>query len=304
MELVLKELCSKIEIIQFVGDPKNIVSEMKILGADILDSSSLFWCSDKNRNMLIDVSNGTGIISFQTYEFLQSRNLLKKLNWIVVKQPRLTFSIILKLFFIKKDKFGFIADSAHIHPTVKLDKTKVIIGHNVVIEQNTTIGDYVQIGANTVIKNNTKIGNQVKIGSNNTIGGIGFGYEENENGEFDLIPHIGNVILSEKVEIGNNTCIDRAVMGSTILNENVKVDNLVHIAHGVKIGKNSVIIANAMIAGSVIIGENVWVSPSSSIIQKVNIGDNSLIGMGSVVIKTVEESIIVAGVPAKKIKSK
>jgi UDP-3-O-[3-hydroxymyristoyl] glucosamine N-acyltransferase len=86
--------------------------------------------------------------------------------------------------------------------------------------------------------------------------------------------------------------------------ENVKIDNLVHISHGVQIGKNSLIIANAMIAGSCEIGENVWVSPSVSIIQKTKIGDDSLIGLGSVVLKDVEASSIVVGVPAKKIKDK
>ena len=113
------------------------------------------------------------------------------------------------------------------------------------------------------------------------------------------MPHIGNVHLKENVEVGNNVCIDRAVMGSTLLSENVKVDNLVHIAHGVKIGKNSLIIANSMIAGSVEIGENVWVSPSSSIRQKLIIENDALIGMGAVVVKNVEPSSVVAGNPAK-----
>lgn len=88
-------------------------------------------------------------------------------------------------------------------------------------------------------------------------------------------------------------------MGSTLLSENVKVDNLVHIAHGVQIGKNSLIIANSMIAGSVEIGENVWVSPSTSIRQKLVVDNDALIGMGAVVVKNVDASSIVAGNPAK-----
>ena len=113
------------------------------------------------------------------------------------------------------------------------------------------------------------------------------------------MPHIGNVHLKENVEIGNNVCIDRAVMGSTLLSENVKVDNLVHIAHGVQIGKNSLIIANSMIAGSVVIGDNVWVSPSASIRQKLIVENDALVGMGAVVVKNVTESSVVAGNPAK-----
>ncbi|MBK6527865.1 MAG: hypothetical protein IPG07_21340 [Crocinitomicaceae bacterium] len=112
------------------------------------------------------------------------------------------------------------------------------------------------------------------------------------------------MIIKSNVEIGNNVCIDRAVLGSTLIGENVKIDNLVHIAHGVSIGKNSLIIANSMIAGSCQIGENVWVAPSSSILQKLVLADNSLIGMGSVVVKNVEANSVVAGVPARKIKDK
>lgn len=104
---------------------------------------------------------------------------------------------------------------------------------------------------NTVILKDTIIEDNVVIGANNTIGGVGFGYEKDREGNFELIPHIGNVHIKRNVEIGNNTCIDRAVLGSTILEENVKVDNLVHIAHGVFVGRNSVVIANAMVAGSV-----------------------------------------------------
>jgi UDP-3-O-[3-hydroxymyristoyl] glucosamine N-acyltransferase len=93
-------------------------------------------------------------------------------------------------------------------------------------------------------------------------------------------------------------------MGSTIIGEHVKIDNLVHIAHGVEIGRNSLIIANAMIAGSVKIGENVWVAPSASVRQKLEIGDDSMIGLGSVVVKNVNTNTIVAGNPAKEFPKK
>jgi UDP-3-O-[3-hydroxymyristoyl] glucosamine N-acyltransferase len=150
-----------------------------------------------------------------------------------------------------------------------------------------------------VLKYGTKIHDNAKIGANCTIGGVGFGYELDEEKKYVLLPHLGNVVLKSFVEIGNNTCIDRAVMGSTILEENVKVDNLVHIAHGVVIGKNSLIIANSMIAGSTKIGENVWVAPSVSILNKKTISDNSYIGMGAVVIKDVKENETIVGNPGK-----
>jgi UDP-3-O-[3-hydroxymyristoyl] glucosamine N-acyltransferase len=264
-----------------------------------LTINSLTWCSDKNIKFLQNNKiNGTIIVSEYVYE--QTENL--NLNLICVANPRYSFSEILKEFFYEKPIFGIIHTSSIIDESTILNKENVKICANVVIEKNVEIGKNVIINSNSVIKSNTIIHDNVIIGSNCTIGGNGFGYEKNNENEFIFIPHIGNVILHKNVEIGNNVCIDKAVLGSTILEENVKVDNLVHIAHGVKIGKNSLIIANSMIAGSVKIGENVWISPSSTIKQKVLIKDNSLVGLGSVVLKDVEENDVVAGVPAKSIK--
>jgi UDP-3-O-[3-hydroxymyristoyl] glucosamine N-acyltransferase len=110
--------------------------------------------------------------------------------------------------------------------------------------------------------------------------------------------------MEEYVEIGNNTCVDRAVMGSTFLRKNVKVDNLVHIAHGCDIGENSLVIANAMVAGSVQMGKNCWIAPSSSILNKVKIAHDATIGMGAVILKDVQKGEVVVGNPGKVIKVK
>ncbi len=285
----------------------HLENEVEILNVrsidDILfDANTLGWCSDKNIHFLEKLSEGTVLISKElSVEFfkLTSEN---KLNLIVVDNPRLSFAEILRVFFIEQPKYGQIHISVVINESVKINLEKVNIAPNVVIEKDVVIGDNVIIGANTVIKSGTIIESNTKIGSNCTIGGVGFGYEPNSEGIFELIPHIGYVILKSDVEIGNNVCIDRAVLGSTILESGVKVDNLVHIAHGVHIGENSLIIAHAMIAGSVKIGKNVWVAPCASIKQKIKIGDNSFIGLGSVVLKDVQSYETVAGVPAKALK--
>jgi len=303
MQITLKELLSKIDYADFIGQDDTVFSEIVALGHGQINEQSLFWCSDKNKEALLELEKGSVLISSLSYDFIK-KSVSKNLNCIVVNNPRLAFMKVLNLFFVEKVKFGIISKSSDIDLSVKYNKEKINIGSNVVIEEGVVLGDNVIIGHNTVVKQGTKIGDNVKIGSNNTIGGVGFGYEINSKGFYDLLPHIGNVIIKANVEIGNNTCIDRAVLGSTIIGENVKIDNLVHIAHGVKVGRNSLIIANSMVAGSVDIGENVWVSPSSSIMQKLKIEDDSLVGMGSVVIKDVEKSTIVAGVPAKKIKNK
>jgi UDP-3-O-[3-hydroxymyristoyl] glucosamine N-acyltransferase len=294
------------EIVKFINPIEvSLIHSHDVLKVDTIDNSSfslnsLGWCSDKNEELLHSVKGGTVIISTVLNDKLVDKTSLP-INLIVVQNPRFTFAEVLRHFFVKKLEFGKIHTSTVIDSSVSYNPKTCIIEPNVVIEANVQISDNVIIGANTVIKEGTVIGNHVKIGSNCTIGGVGFGYEPNEEGVYELIPHVGNVVINDRVEIGNNTCIDRAVMGSTFLDTEVKIDNLVHIAHGVQIGANSLVIANAMVAGSVKIGKNSWISPSASIRQKIEVGDNALVGLGSVVVKNVNDKDIVAGVPAKKI---
>ena len=293
-------------IIEFVS-PINVVLKYKIedvhfKSIDDLDfnQDSIGWCSDKNLDSLLNLKSGTVILSEKGRDFC-AVNSLSNINLLIVSHPRKSFASILNCFIVKKESYSFVSPSAFICSSVHYNQLEVNIGHNVVIEEGVIIGQKVSIGSNTVIKAGTVLKNNIKIGSNCTIGGVGFGYEPNEEGEYELIPHIGNVLIEDNVEIGNNVCIDRAVLGSTKLSKNVKIDNLVHIAHGVHIGENSLIIANAMVAGSVTIGKNVWVAPSSSIKQKLILGDDSIIGMGSVVLKSVLQGDTVAGVPSKSI---
>ncbi|MNK22607.1 UDP-3-O-acylglucosamine N-acyltransferase [compost metagenome] len=276
----------------------------KVLSIDDagFDREAIGWCSDKNKENLAQLKSGNVIVS--TLVFDEMKGQLPQLNLIRVEKPRSAFLKVLQEFFAEKKMFGFIHPTASVDPSVKFNPDTVYIGANVFIDKGSVLGNRVVIGVNTVIHSNTEIGDDCSLGSNNTIGGVGFGYELNEENEYELMPHIGNVVLKNKVEIGNNVCIDRAVLGSTLLEENVKVDNLVHIAHGVKIGKNSLIIANAMIAGSVEIGENVWVSPSASIRQKLTVENNALVGLGSVVVKNVAADSVVAGNPAKPFEKK
>jgi UDP-3-O-[3-hydroxymyristoyl] glucosamine N-acyltransferase len=288
------------EVLSLNGNQE--ITKVLSIGDKAFDENSLGWCSDTNRQSLLSLRAGNVIMSLNAYTELKEQ--LNHLNCIPVEKPRSAFLKTLQEFFAEKKLFGFVHPTASIDPSVKFNSNTVNFAANVVIEKGCVIGDRVSIGANSVLKSDCQIGNDCTIGSNNTIGGVGFGYELNEDNEYELMPHIGNVILKDHVEIGNNVCIDRAVLGSTLLEENVKVDNLVHIAHGVQIGKNSLIIANAMIAGSVEIGENVWVSPSASIRQKLKVENNALVGLGSVVVKNVAANTVVAGNPAKPFEKK
>ena len=201
------------------------------------------------------------------------------------------------------------SDNPNIHPSASIDSevilgTNVKIGANTVIEGNATIGNNSSIGACSVIKSDTIIGADTQIGSGNVIGGDGFGYVKNETtGIYEHFPHLGQTIIGDRVHIGNNNCIDRGSLDDTVICDDVKIDNLVHIAHNVYIGKNALIIACSMIAGSVEIGKNAWIAPSATIRNGISIGPDATLGLGSVLTKSIPEGEIYTGSPAMPLES-
>jgi UDP-3-O-[3-hydroxymyristoyl] glucosamine N-acyltransferase len=186
-----------------------------------------------------------------------------------------------------------------IHPTAK-------IGDNVRLGKFCVIGAHVEVGDDTVIGNNTtimhaKIGKRCQIGSSATIGGDGFGFED-EGENVISFPHLGGVIIGDDVRIGSSTCIDRASLGNTIIQDRVKIDNLVHVAHNVVIGRSSKVVAMSFIGGSTKIGKNAWIAPGAVLRDWVDVGNDALVGMGAVVTKSVLDNESVIGNPAKPIK--
>lgn len=143
---------------------------------------------------------------------------------------------------------------------------------------------------------------KVKFGVGCVIGGMGFGYEYTEDGHIIPMPHLGNVVIEDGVALHNNVCIDRAVVGSTVIGAGSKIDNLVHVAHGVKIGKNCLIVSGVVFGGSVEVGDYCFIGMNASIRQKVRIGKNCVIGAGAVVTKDVPDGQIWIGNPAKYMK--
>jgi UDP-3-O-[3-hydroxymyristoyl] glucosamine N-acyltransferase len=141
----------------------------------------------------------------------------------------------------------------------------------------------------------------VIIHAGTVIGADGFGYERNDGGELEKFPHLGHVVLEDNVEVGSNTCIDRGTLGDTIIREGAKIDNLVHIAHNVVVGRHAVVIAHAMIGGSTRIGDYAWVAPCACVRDVVSIGDRAMIGLGAVVVRDVPDGATVMGIPARPV---
>jgi UDP-3-O-[3-hydroxymyristoyl] glucosamine N-acyltransferase len=181
----------------------------------------------------------------------------------------------------------------------------VKIGNNTKIFPNTYIGDNVQIGDNCVIHPGVKIyfgcilGNQVIIHAGTIIGSDGFGFAPQADGSFKKVPQIGNVIIEDNVEIGANTAIDRATMGSTLIKSGAKLDNLIQIAHNVEVGNSTVIAAQAGVSGSTKIGNNVMIGGQAGLVGHIQIADGSKINAQSGVSKSLKAPYsTVTGSPA------
>lgn len=233
-----------------------------------------------------------------------------------VKNAYLAFSTLLELYNkMRLDKTG-IEERAFIHPSAKIGENAYIgafayIDKGVVIGDNCKVYPHVYIGDNAKIGNDTtlfsgvsvyfdcNIGERVIIHSGTVIGSDGFGFAPQEDGTYTKISQIGNVVIEDDVEIGANSVIDRATMGSTIIRKGVKLDNLIQVAHNVEIGKNTVIAAQSGISGSTKIGENAVIGGQVGIVGHISIANGSQIQAKSGVNRTIaEEGKKWSGAPA------
>ncbi len=167
-----------------------------------------------------------------------------------------------------------------------------------IIGDNVTIGDNCLLHSGAIIYTDCVLGNHITLHSGVVIGGDGFGFAPNSANSYDKVAQIGNVIIEDHVEIGANTTIDRATLGSTIIRKGAKIDNLIQIAHNVEIGENTVIAAQTGIAGSTKIGKNCMIGGQVGIVGHLSIGDNVKIAAQSGVQNNIKDGDIVQGSPA------
>lgn len=191
----------------------------------------------------------------------------------------------------------FIGAFAYLGENVK-------VGNNTKIFPHVFLGDNVKAGNNTIIHPGVKIykdcviGNNVTIHAGTVIGSDGFGFAPQPDGSFKKVPQIGNVVIEDNVEIGANTTIDRATIGSTIIKAGAKLDNLIQIAHNVEVGNSSVIAAQAGVSGSTKIGKGAMIGGQAGIVGHIQIGDGAKINAQSGVSKSIEAGKAVTGSPA------
>lgn len=236
------------------------------------------------------------------------------ISQLVVENIDLAFVKLLNIFLREKQKFyNGIHPTAIIGENVKLAKN-VSIGPYCVVEENveiledTKIVGLVYIGRNSKIGRNvivypnvtilsdTLIGDNVIIHSGTVIGSDGFGYLQLE-GQHLKVPQIGKVVIEDNVEIGANVTIDRATISETRIAKGTKIDNLVHIAHNVKISENVLILAQVGIAGSSKIGKNTILAGQTGVVDHIEVGDNVIAGPRTGIVKDVESNKVVWGTP-------
>lgn len=218
---------------------------------------------------------------------------------------------------IKMDKKGisglaFVSESAKVGENAYIGEFTFIgenvqMGNNVKIYPQVFVGDNVEIGDNTTLFSGVRIYSDNRVGKNCTlhsgviIGGDGFGFAPQDDKNYKKVAQIGNVVLEDDVEVGSNTTIDRATLGSTIIRKGVKLDNLIQVAHNVEIGENTVIAAQTGISGSTKIGKNCMIAGQVGIIGHLVIGNEVMIGAQSGISSNLKDGTIVLGSPAFEI---
>ena len=202
--------------------------------------------------------------------------------FVTVANPRLEFARVGAALF--PDARPLYAEG--IDPTARLGPGS-LTEHGVVIEPGVVLGAHCLVGPNSVIRLGTSIGDGVTIGPGCTIGGVGFGFERDEDGRPIRLPHYGGVRIGNNVEIGANTVIDRGVLVDTVIQDYAKIDSQVLVGHNSFIGEGALVIGGSILCGGCHVGEGSWIAPGSIIREKVTVGPDATIGIGSTVMRDV-----------------
>lgn len=291
------------------GNPNEEVYKLSKI-EDGEKGSITFLANPKYKNHIYTTQASVAIVN-KTFETEGSLSV----TLVKVDDAYSAFSKLLEHYNqIKLNKTG-IENPSFISPTAKLGENvyvgafayigeNVSIGNNVKIYPHTYIGDNVSIDDNTTLFAGCKIYSETVIGKHCTlhagviVGADGFGFAPVQEGFYNKVPQIGNVIIKDYVDIGAGATIDRATLGSTIIHKGVKIDNLVQIAHNVEVGKNTVIAAQTGIAGSTKVGENCMIGGQVGIVGHLKIGDRVKIQAQSGVGRNLKDDEVIQGSPA------
>ena len=295
---------------QVVGNPDVTVSGLAKIEEGVLGSLS-FLSNPKYEEYIYTTGSSVCIVNDS---FEPSKPLPATLTLVKVEDAYACFAKLLDIYnqMSKKqpkiEQPSFVAETAVVGEGIYLGAFAYIgegakVGNNVTIYPNAYIGDNVEIGDDSIIYSGVKIyancviGNRVVLHAGVVVGSDGFGFAPDEKGVFSKVPQIGNVIIEDDVEIGANSTIDCATMGSTVIRQGVKIDNLVHLAHNVEIGAHSAMAAQVGVAGSAKIGKHVMVGGQAGISGHLTIADGTKVVAQSGIPSSVKKADTLMGSP-------
>ena len=285
---------SKLLETTLIGDGNAIVDNLKTI-QDANDSSLSFVANQKYSKYLSSSKALAFIVHPNTIDGIDEG------NYLVTDDPYLAFAIASSLFSsnLIKQNIGSVHPTATVFPETNLGKN-VVIGPNVYIGPNCSIGDFSSIRANSSLVSDVQVGSNTHVHNGAVLGSDGFGYAPSKDG-YIKIEQLGSLIIGSDVEIGAGCTIDRGALGDTHINDGVKLDNQVHIAHNVELGSHSAIAACCAIAGSTVIGKNFKMGGLSGVLGHLNIADNVTVGAHTLITKSIKESGEYIGImPAQK----
>ncbi|MBI3258022.1 MAG: UDP-3-O-(3-hydroxymyristoyl)glucosamine N-acyltransferase [Ignavibacteriae bacterium] len=297
---------------EIIGDSSVVVSRVQRI--EFATQGDISFLSNRKYVKFLNATNASCLIVPKDCPIPYDT---KVSSFIVSDNPYSAFVQLLRVFVPEK-KFtnGFIHPSSVIDPSSIISPTAYIgagcvigescsIGDSTILIANVTLCDSVSLGDNcsvhpgVVCYHDTEIGNNAIIHAGTVIGSDGFGYDECPDGSFAKVPQVGNVVIGNDVEIGANCTIDRAMVGSTMIGNGVKIDNLVHIAHNVIIGDNTAIAAQTGISGSAKLGKRNRIAGQVGVVGHLEIADDVIVHAQSGVAKSITSSGHYFGSPAK-----
>ena len=292
------------EIISYLGDkvlavdgPTEGVYIDNLAEVERVNATTLDWInpSKSNKQEIAQGSKARVLIVDESITPIAGKVLVR------VKNPKVALAEVGNHFFVEKPQPG-IHPTAVIDPGAKIGKDvtigaycvigKAILGDRCVLDSNIRVYDSVVMGSDCVVK------------AGAVLGGAGFGFERDADGNKFRFPQIGQLVIGNHVEIGANTTIDRGALADTEIGDYTKINNLCHIAHNNKIGRNVTITGCVNVSGSNVIDDDVWLAPNSSVRGWVHIGKGATVGMGAVVVKDVPEGETWVGNPARKLEKR
>lgn len=299
--MIIKKITLE-EILAFLGDEVIAVKGEKagvyidnLADVEHTNSTTLDWVLPKKaeKQHIAEQSKARVLLVDDEVDVIAGKTL------IAVKSPKRSLAAIGNHFFVPKHPIG-------IHPTAIVD-SEAQLGRDVYIGPYAVVGK-AKIGDGCVIESGVRVYDNVEMGrccnikSGAVLGGEGFGFERDENGNRFRFPQIGRLLMGDYVEVGGNTCIDRGALSDTVIGDYTKINNLCHIAHNNRIGKNVVVTACVNLSGGNVIEDDAWIAPNASLKGYIHVGEGAVVGMGAVVTKDVPAHETWVGNPARELK--